>query len=74
VANVFTVKGGGFIFTIVGGHSYIFRSRLCLSLSNLVRGDSRMLIKSVLHKTNATRMCTQCMHLIYRVNGRVARN
>ena len=27
VANVFTVKGGGFIFTIVGGHSDIFRSR-----------------------------------------------
>jgi len=59
VANVFTVKGGGFIFTIVGRHSIFLDQDLCLSLSNVVRGGSRMLIKSVLHKTNATRLRTQ---------------
>jgi hypothetical protein len=51
---------GGVSFLLSWAGILIFLDQdLCLSLSNVVRGGSRMLIKSVLHKTNATRLCTQ---------------
>ena len=53
MADVFAEKRGGFIFTIVGV-PLLLDQDLCLSLSNVVRRGSHMLIK--VFYTNKTQL------------------